>query len=58
MLGPCGYPIIDDGWKSAVRLVSEPAAELIIIIIMGSIIIIAIIITIIIGTIIVFVDTS
>jgi hypothetical protein len=31
-LGPCGYPIIDDGCDSAVGLVSESAAELIIII--------------------------
>jgi hypothetical protein len=33
VLGPCGYPIIDEGWESAVGLVSEPAAELIIIIV-------------------------
>jgi hypothetical protein len=45
VLGPCGYPIIDDGWESAVGLVSEPAAELIIIIVaIGAIIIMAIII--------------
>jgi hypothetical protein len=52
VLGPCGYPIIDDGWESAVGLVSESAAELIIniiiIIIMGTIIIIVAIVIIII----------
>jgi hypothetical protein len=32
VLGPCGYPIIDDGCESAVGLVGEPAAEVIIII--------------------------
>jgi hypothetical protein len=44
VLGPCGYPIIDDGWESAVGLVSEPAAELIIIIIIITILMVAIII--------------
>jgi hypothetical protein len=46
VLGPCGYPIIDEGWESAVGLVSEPAAELIItgIIVVIIIIIITIII--------------
>jgi hypothetical protein len=44
VLGPSGYPIIDDGWESAVGLVSEPAAELIIIIIITIIIIIIVII--------------
>jgi hypothetical protein len=42
VLGSCGCPIIDEGWERAVGLVSEPAAELIIIvvIIMGTITII------------------
>jgi hypothetical protein len=42
VLGPSGYPIIDEGWKRAVGLVGKPATELIIITIiiitMGSII--------------------
>jgi hypothetical protein len=40
VLGPSGYPIIDDGWESAVGLVSESAAELIIIVVIIIIIII------------------
>jgi hypothetical protein len=50
VLGPCGYPIIDDGWESAVGLVSESPAELIIII---TIIMVAIITIIIVATIII-----
>jgi hypothetical protein len=46
VLGPSGYPIIDDGWESAVGLVSEPAAELIIIIMVATISIITTTITI------------
>jgi hypothetical protein len=48
VLGPRGYPIIDDGCESAVGLVSESAAELIIIIVATIIIIIIIIVAIII----------